>query len=345
MSSRTLVTLLITLAVLVALAIAVSFSQRSGSASGQLLLPGLKEQLNDIDRIVVRSAGAKTVATLVRREGGWVLSERDDYAADMGRIRKNLIALAEARILEEKTSSPELYNRIGVDDIDKETAGGTLLELSAGSEAQSIIIGNAGVGGGERAYARRSGEATSWLVSGAFDLPRETSQWLDRSVTDIEPTRVQTVTIRHPDGGTVKVGKGAPDTADFIVTGVPAGRELSFDTVGNAIGAALSDLTLDNVAPAAGFDPGEVEPIVARFETVDGLVVEARTWKLPSGNRVRFSASTAPTEEGKDTAAIEAEAARLNARLGDWVYTLPEFKGEQLTRKLQDLLQPLPPGK
>lgn len=345
MSSRTLVTLLVTLAVLVALAIAVSFSQRGGPASGQLLLPGLKEKLNDIDRIVVRSAGAKTVATLVRREGGWVLSERDDYAADMGRIRKNLIALAEARIIEEKTSNPEFYSRIGVDDIDKDTAGGTLLELGTGSEAQSVIIGNAGVGGGERAYARRSGEATSWLVSGAFDLPRDTSQWLDRSVTDIEPKRVRTVTISHPDGGTVKVEKGAPDTADFIVAGVPAGRELAFDTVGNAIGAALSDLTLDNVAPAAGFDPGEVKPIVARFETVDGLVVEARTWKLPSGNRVRFSASTAPAEDGKDAAAIEAEAARLNARLGDWVYTLPEFKGEQLTKKLQDLLQPLPPGK
>ena len=31
--------------------------------------------------------------------------------------RKNLLALAEARIVEEKTSTPEFYDRLGVQDI------------------------------------------------------------------------------------------------------------------------------------------------------------------------------------------------------------------------------------
>jgi nucleoid-associated protein YgaU len=42
---------------------------------------------------------------------------------------------------------------------------------------------------------------------------------------------------------------------------------------------------------------------------------------------------------------VKAEADELNERLGNWVYTLPDFKGEQLTRKIEDLLQPKPPGK
>jgi hypothetical protein len=373
MSSRTLVTLLAALAVLVALAFAVSMSQRPGAGSGELLLPDLKGQLNDVDRITVVGAGNKTLATLERRPEGWILAERNGHAADVGRIRKNLIALAEARIVEEKTSSPELYDRLGVEDVDKESAGGVRLDLGAAGKITGVIIGKTGVGGGDRAYARRAGEPVSWLVTGTFDLPRENAQWLDAGITDIPAQRVHAVTVTHPDGSVLRVEKPTAETADYAVAGVPAGRELTFPGAGNALGAALAGLTLENVEPAAGFDPGETRPVVARFETFDGLVVEAQTWKLPAGARVRFTASAdqaladrlaaKPADAAKPDAAqdqaapgageqarkgfedVKAEAAQLEARLGPWVYTLPGFKGEQLTRKLADLLAPLPPGK
>jgi hypothetical protein len=37
---------------------------------------------------------------------------------------------------------------------------------------------------------------------------------------------------------------------------------------------------------------------------------------------------------------VRAEAAAINARLGGWIYTLPGYKTEQFTRRLQDLLAP-----
>ncbi len=367
MNTRTLVTLLASLAVLLALAVAVSLSQRKVAGSGDLLLPELRSQLNAIDKITVRASGDKTVATLEKREDRWILAERSGYPADVGRIRRNLIGLAEARILEEKTSNPELYDRLGVEDIEKESAAGVRLDLSTGSAVTSVIIGNTGVGGGERAYARRAGEATSWLVSGSFDAPRETSQWLELGLLDIEAKRVHSVTITHPKDGTLRVEKSAADAADFTVADVPKGRELSFPTAGNSLGGALADLSLENVEPADGFDPGEAQPTVARFETFDGLVVEARTWQQPAGSRVRLSASADETlaarfapkpaqtdeapasEAGKEATPrksfdeVRAEADQLNGRFANWVYTLPEFKGEQLTRKIEDLLAPRPP--
>jgi hypothetical protein len=376
MSSRMLVTLLAALAVLVALAIAVSLSQRP-AADGGLLLPGLKAQVNDIDRITVRAGGNRTVATLERRQDSWVLAERNAYPADLGKIRRNLIALAEAKILEEKTSNPELYGRLEVSDIEKKDAAGVRLDLGTGQALTGVIIGKTGVGGGERAYARRAGEPTSWLVSGSFDTSAETADWLDRSVLDIQAGRIHAVTISHPGAATLRIEKSTPEAQDFTVNGVPAGRELSFPGAGNSIGAGLSGLTLDNVEPAAGFAPGETRPIVARYETFDGLVIEISTWRLPAGPFVRFTASadkaladrfappaaTAKPAGQKDadnseaTAAaakpatrrsfdeVKAEAAQLNKRLGNWVYTLPDFKGEQFTKKLEDLLQPRPPAK
>jgi hypothetical protein len=373
MSRRMLVTLLVSLAVLVALAVAVSFSQRPPTSSGELLLPDLRAQINDVDRIVVRSGGDRTVATLERRKDGWVLVERNAYAADVGKIRSNLIALAEAAIIEEKTSSPDLYNRLGVSDIEQKDASGVRLDIGRGTATTSVILGTTGVGGGERAYARRAGEPTSWLVSGNFEVPTETADWLDRNVIELDARRVHAVTIAHPGAAALRIEKASPEVQDFTVIGAPAGRELSFPAVGNSIGAALAGLTLDNVEPAAGFAPGDVKPVVARFETFDGLVVEASTWRLPAGSRVRFGASAdqalaarfaaAPVKDDSATDAskaqaagprpadrksfdeVKAEAEAINARLGNWVYALPDLKGEQLTKKLDDLLQPKPPGK
>ncbi len=372
MNSRTLTALLVSLAILVALAFAVSVSQRPAATGSGLLLPDLRAQLNDIDKIVVRSGGDKTIATLTRGKEGWTLTERNGYAADVGRIRKNLIGLAEARILEEKTSNPELYSRLRVEDIEKEGAGGVRLDLSAGDKTTGIIIGNTGVGGGDRAYARRVGDPVSWLVSGTFETPRESAEWLDRSLTDIAATRVHAVTISHPDSAALRVEKATPEAADFAVLDVPAGRELAYPAVGGSIGAGLADLTFDSAEPAAGFAAGDVKPVVARFETFDGLVVEVSTFRLPAGLRLRFSAAAdqaladrfAPQPESKPdgdkpTAAaaapasvkrksfdeVKVEAERLNARLANWVYVLPDFKTEQLTKKPEDLLQPRAPGK
>lgn len=371
MNSRTLVLLLAALAVLLALAVAVSVSQGPAAGPGGLLLPDLKAQLNDIDRIVVRAGGDRTVATLERRGDRWAVAERGGYGADVGRIRRNLIALAEAAIIEEKTSSPELYDRLKVEDIEKEGAGGVRLDLSAGDRKTAVIIGTTSVGGGERAFARRAGEATSWLVSGAFDVPREAADWLDRGITDIAPTRVHAVTITQPDGTSLRVLKASPEGNSFSVPDVPAGRELAFPAVGNAIGASLADLTLEAVEPAAGFAPGAAAPVVTTVETFDGLVVEARTWTLPSGPRTRFSArvdealaarftpsaqAAAPAPDSTAAGApateepaaaprkgldeVKAEAAGLQARLGEWVYVLPDFKLEQLVKKPADVLAP-----
>jgi hypothetical protein len=167
----------------------------------------------------------------------------------------------------------------------------------------------------------------------------------------------------------LRLVKPTAEATDFTVEGVPAGRELAFPAAGNPVGAALADLQLDGVEPAAGFDPGDVKPTVARFETFDGLVVEVSTYKLASGTRMRFAASAdqalaerfappgsadeaakadaaQPSGEApappsrKPFAEVKAEAGEMAGRLGNWVYAIAEYRTEQLTRRLEDLLQP-----
>ncbi len=352
MSRRALAGLLGALAALAIVVGIALLGERPAGRDEALLLPELKSQLNDVRRVVITGPGNKPIATLERGAELWTVAERNNYPADVGRIRKNLLALAEARIVEEKTSNPEFYERLGVQDLADEGAGGVQLTLAAEKELASVIIGQAPAGSPDYSYARRAAEPVSWLITGQFDLAKTSGEWLDRLLTDISPERIESVTISHPGEGTLRLSRPArpaastqtstattaagstvPDEAlGFVVDGVPAGRELSYPGVANTIAAALADLKLEDVQTrdVLGATPGK--PVVARFVTTDGLVVETSAWRLADGTRITFLAS------GEGEAGKEAEA--LNARLSGWVYTLPGYKAEQFTRQLADLLAP-----
>lgn len=345
MNRRSLAWLVGVLAVLAVLAGLALRGQRDATPAEGPFLPGFRDELNDISRIVITGPGNTAIATLERGADRWTVSGRNSYPADVGRIRKNLLALAEARIVEEKTSNPEFYERLGVEDISSPSAGGVQLTITGGREPVDLIVGLAQSGAPDLTYVRRAGEPASWLIAGQFDLPKNGGEWLDRALTDLPAERIESVTIDHPGIETLRIArvpapaKPAADATpapegivEFSVAGIPAGRELSYPGVGNGVASTLADLQLEDVETrdALGANPGK--PIVARFVATNGLVVEASAWRLPEGTRVTFSASG----EGE----AEKEAADLNSRLVGWVYTLPSYKTEQLTRRLQELLAP-----
>ncbi|MEO7387054.1 MAG: DUF4340 domain-containing protein [Gammaproteobacteria bacterium] len=337
-----LVGILVGLAVLFGIA---QQSQRATSPAAGLFLPGLKDELNAISRIVITGPGNSTVATLDRGADFWTVAGRNNYPADMSRIRKTLLALAEARIVEQKTADPDYYDRLGVQDLSAPSAGGVQLTLTGGKSPIDLIIGTAQPGSPGLTYVRRAGEVGSWLVTAQFDLTRTSQDWIDRSLTNIPAERIQSVTIEHPGLETLRVSR-APGPAkpagtddnrpdgivDFRVADVPAGRTLSYPGVANGVAGALADLKLEEVQgrDTLGTSPGK--PVVARFVTTDGLTVETSAWRLADGTRITFTAS------GQGTSAKEAEA--INARLGGWVYTLPGYRTEQLTRRVKELLAP-----
>jgi len=326
-----------------------------GDDAGERLLPGLDEALNDVRRIVVTAGGDRTVATLEHSGQGWRVAERDGYPADIGRIRRNLLALAEARIVERKTANPEFHGRLGVADLSDPEATGSRFDIEAGDYRASVIIGDTGVSGGRMAYVRRVGEDQSYMVAADLQPSVNRADWLDEQIVDIPSTRIRRVTIRHPDGAVLQIARASAEATDFTVRDLPEDRELTFPAAANPVGAALAALELDDVTRAEDFDPGSTEPVVGRFETFDGLVVEATSWELEDGTRVRFEARAEPADSasadaGQTTPAttgvdgepadVAQEASRLASRFEGWVYTLPSFKAEQLTRRLDDLLAP-----
>ncbi|MFQ5634569.1 MAG: DUF4340 domain-containing protein [Gammaproteobacteria bacterium] len=320
----------------------------------QRILPGLSAVLNDVEKVTVVGAGNEAIATLQRGDPFWTLAERDGYRADVGRIRRNLIALSEARVLEQKTTDPALHARLGVEDLADADATGREFIIEAPSGSFRLIVGNTDVRGG-MAYVRRPDAAQSFLVSARLDPGDSTIDWLERDLLDIEAGRIHSVTVTHPDGEVLRIEKATREADAFTLADMPQGRELQYPTVLNPMSTLLAGLTIDDVAVAADVDEGDAAPVLVRFETFDGLVIEVRIAEADGEPRAGFTAVAdealaaefaAPDAaggrpgDGLSVAAVNEEAQRLNEKFGGWSYTLPSFKTDQLTRRLEDVLKP-----
>jgi hypothetical protein len=336
----------------------------TSGGNGKVFAPSLEAALNDVERVTITKANNETVVALEQKPEGWVATNKNGYQADVGKLRQGLRALAEAKILEQKTANPELYTHLGVEDVSGDKAAGLAIALTAkGKELPVLILGNAD--GSKHRYVRRAGETQSYLIDKNPEFARGVGQWLDAQIFDVRSDRIAQVTITQPDGPVVRISKPTKDAANYEVTDLPKGRELLYPGVANVIGNSLRELNLEDVEPAAASPP--TKPAVVEFRTFDGLVVRAEGEKRGDASWVGFTASVdaaqaaraaaaaaatpAPAAEGaanelKPTAPAAvapdaaAEAARINAKVGPWRYKIATFQYDQMTRRLADLLKP-----
>jgi len=313
-SSRGIIALLAALVVLGLLVVVGQRDRTPASQSGAAFVPGLEAALNDVASVALVKAGGEKVATLEKRGGAWVVAEKNAYPADLGKLRQNLRALAEAKILETKTANSEFYDKLGVQDVAGASATGIAVTISApGKDFGTLILGDAH--GTKQRYARRASEAQSYLLDRDPDFPQNGSQWLDARIVDVRGERVQQVAIKHADGETITISKRAAPAADltpgtvvnFDVANVPKGRELLYPGVANVIGNSLRELNLEDVERADG---GAVErPVVVEFKTFDGLVVRATGSKRGEEDWVSFEASVDDEQASRFAAPSAAQAA------------------------------------
>ena len=378
MNQKTLIGLAVAALVAIVIAIVVNHANRPQSEAGgeketAYLVPALKDHVNDVDKVVITGAESKPVATLTRGANGWSIAEKNGFAADTGKLREFLLKLADAKLVEQKTSSKEKYAALGVEDVADKDAKSVEIELGGLQKPVKVIIGNANQHGGT--FVRRAGEAESWLASGSFSVDKKTDSWLRKDLTDIAATRIASIDITRPDGKTVRLAKAAEGDANFKLADVPKGREAGSDYAINGPASTLGGLKFDDALPAKDAPPAE-KPLKARFATFDGLIVDVTAWDKDGKDYAQFSASedektasahvdatlakaksdeaTKPADAKAETsaadpakerdaklAALKKEADDLNARFKDWTFVLPAYKYAAINKAPDDFLKPL----
>lgn len=337
MSKKSLIWLAGGLVVLITLAV-VGQRQTTGptgvAQADDEFLPGLMDVLDEVTSIEIVGAGNNTVTTLDRGDDGWTVRERDGYSADLTKVRHTLLSLAEARVLEAKTANPELHDRLGVEDVQADDAGGVAVTVHGPTETTTIVVGDAA--GDYRRYVRRAGENQSYMINRDPEIGETAADWLDTTVIDLASGRVREITITHPDGEIVRAAKASADETNFTVEGIPEGRSLLYDSVANAIAGALQNLTLEDVERA--MDAG-AEQTVTELVTFDGLRLTVTGLERDDTTWISITAATATASQEADPAEAAAEAQTLNERLSGWRYRIASYKFQQLTRRMDDLIQ------
>ncbi len=350
--------LLVTVVVAILVLLMPGKAGKESSFEKAALLPGLQEQVNAIDWLRLTGAGSVTIATLRRVDDHWILEESSGYRADWKRLKTVLSDLAQAEIIEAKTSNPDYFDRLGVEDASLENAGGVLVEFSASSGLPAVIIGkNAQARNGR--YVRLQDSSDSALIDRDLDLPKDRQSWLERDIISIPETEVVEVEINHPDGDRVLARKLAVDDENFELEAIPEGFDVKSDWTVNSLANSLASLQLESVLPDGEIDWGGA--IRFRLVTAEGLQVEAdlversdeaqgteeegetettenEYWlRLASG--LYLTALESGVEQVEDISGTRDRAGEINLRNGGWAYRIPKYKFDSMTKRMDDLLK------
>jgi Domain of unknown function (DUF4340) len=325
---------------------------------GLALLPSLASELNTVTSLSVRKGGATPTVTVHKQGEQWTVAERADYPADVAKLRKLLLELSDAKIREEKTSNPDSYSIIGVEDPAQAGATGAQIELLAPHGKYDVIVGKSA---GEGNFVRRAAEKASYVVEPGISFEAEPRYWIDTRLLDIPADKIQSVETKPATGAVYSVHRvaapapavaapaapapaapapgataptatppaaaaaSAPAADKFVLDGVPSGRQAADSQTLAPSPAHFGNLNVEEVAPAGDIDFSKPSTVTVRLAdgsvtTITGAVIGDKRW-----------IQVAPPKD-----------ASLTAKASGRAFEIATYRYDGIFRPLEQLLVPKP---
>jgi Domain of unknown function (DUF4340) len=299
----------------------------------RLLAAGLKEKINDINKIEITQDNQRT--TLHQdAKGVWRVKELYDYPASLPEIRKTLLYFSQSELRDAKTNDPEKLVKLGLSKdmrtmVALKNGDATLFELTIGRTSSD--------GGGT--YVLPAEGTQSYLASGALTVKSSPQEWLTYDMFSIDRSRVKR--IRYEFSGkrnyafvrekTNQAMRLEPSPTDKILTRpTPLNPSYYFER-----------LTFTDVLPESKSTTPTRDMTI--METFDGLVVTVRFVEVDLREMAQFSAHVVPSLRDSNNSSllplerVLGEAEAINALTAGWLYELGQFNSTQLRSSYYDL--------
>jgi len=356
MSARIVAILVVLLAVLGGAAL---LTQREDSTRrpqntstlGQLLFKDLKAA----DIAQIRLVEPKSTLTLLRKEDGWVIVERENFPADFAKVREFVVKAVSLKIAQSEPVGEKDRARLNLD------ASATQLEFGGadGKPLAKLLIGrklfrsepeNPEKALGDGRFVMLPGDDKSVLMISdpLLQATAKSAEWIDKRAFQIE--KVKTLEVSYPDGDTWRLERAAENAAWKLAKQRPG--EKVDPSKANAATYSLSLLDLADVAPK---DAG---PAVTGLDkatrldatTLDGLSYMVRIGKLAGESYyVSFEqggrlAKAAKPDDAERIKKIEERLPKDRA-LAQHVLLVPKSRLEDTLKQRAELLETRQPGK
>ena len=337
------------LTVIVVIAAVVVSQQRAPQTSREKtsLFPELAEQINDVSELVIHDG--ETTLTVQRVADRWGIAEADDYPALVDDVKQTVLAVSDLQVVAQKTSNPDLYKRLGVEDPDSKGATSHLLTVkSNGEELARLIVGETrrskSASSAPGLYVRIPGQKHTLLVEGRLSVSADIIQWIKRDIVNIEGDRVSAVHIQPAGGQQVRLERAEPGD-DLVLQNIPDGKEQQSEYLISRMATILENIYVDDVRREDGFDYSRPDAVI-NVTTFDGLVADVEAVKSGEHTYARFSftaqagrAANGETAEEEIEVTPEQEAETLNRLAEGWAYRLSTSKAELFNQSLSDLVR------
>lgn len=303
----------------------------------------------DIGSIVI-GVGNDAV-TLKRQAGRFVVANKDNYPAVTGEINKLLTSCLDIRPIELYTDDPANHKDLGVTE---ENASGVVKFLRPDSSLLTgVIIGNTREQG-QDTYVRLVTNDKVYVASEAPWVRDRPMDYIDRNLISVERTDIESVIVISDDEsynlksqdhsvlmGNLPEGKKQKDNdCQRVLTAL---TDLRFDDVMGTAKATEQELNFERRYICKLKDSTVYTLKIAKKMTKDGY----KTYAICDAE---FTDKTPITKEAtlESEEQLKQKEARLLARdkaeefsekNRGWVYEIPEYQAENLTKRLPELIQ------
>ncbi len=351
MGTKTLVRLLIALAVLGAVAAILHFAGSGGSVSEVGSSTNKKKvfeefPINDVGKIVIQEKEGSL--TLSKGAANWEVAEREGYPANAEPVVGLLRKIWDLNIVQPITIGRTQYGRLGLlDPSASETPAdeaATLLTFQDkdGKDLASLWLGKVyersegrpdPFGGGMAKtdagrYVKRGDANSVYLVGDTFsDVKTEAPEWIDKTFFRVEKIRsIEFVPAEKADGWKLE---RTDESGDFVLANAAADEALDTNKVAS-MKSAFSNPQIEDVFVGEEKGQQKTEEATFKIATFDGFQYEISIGEKNDLNELPLVLKVSaewPKERKPGEEESDEEKKRLDKEFAD--------RNESLTKKLE----------
>jgi len=312
-------------------------SINTSESIGLAILPQVLPALNDVSELQVIGSNNQILSTLQRQQDGWSVKERNQYPADISKIRSALLSLAEAAIVEQKTANPDLYEKLGVESVDQSDAQGVKVIVRYGDQTSELIIGKPGPQINKSRYVRPANSDVSWLIDRKIDLKHDPDYWLRKDILSIEPSEVAAVTILLQDNTRLEIKNSNDEEDEFEVVNLTDANSQVVEAELHQVTNALSSFQLLDVANGSEFS--DTEPTMkVSFQLKSGVNVNLAAYEVENNHFAALDFELNADVSAEQRSAAEKYIDELKKLTLGWVYKIPNVTYDSMNKREADVL-------
>lgn len=353
MSNKKLTVLGITAVVMVGWAILqnrISSNSKTPDLSSSTLIEGL--QIDSVMEISI-TGGKNEEAVSLRRAGQrFVVANKGNYLADVTKINDLISSCLDIRIREKVTDNPDNHADLGLTD---ETARYRVVFLDDESEEiVGLVVSDSDEKG--NAFARLLSSDQAYSIQSPPWISTSPMDYIDTDLFDIEQKQIASVSVRTNQDDYVL--KASEDKTSVGLQDMPEGKQYK-GTAYKSVFSALASLRFEDVVNAADVPESLVFESTYTCRLDDKTVYKLSLAKKDQKTYAKVSADyldksqVQVSQEDSEEQLKEKEAKLLaidavkvfNQNHQKWLYQLPSYQAENLTKPLSELLEDIPePG-